>query len=158
MAFSLPSAPYAAALALCFFLYFIVYPVVVYFRDPKGEPAEKVSLNMRLTLPGLRRFPNMSPLAGISSIPFLVLAHTGARTSHLVELHKKYPIIRTGPNTLSYSDLRAIKDIYGHRTRCTKDGQYLVTAGSHFHLADVIDKPEHARKSGTPPPSDPDRA
>src|SRR5580658_7182100 len=96
--------------------------------------------------PGLRRFPNMTPLSGITSIPFLILAHTGARSSHLVELHKKHPVIRTGPNTLSYGDIRAIKDIYGHNSKCTKDAQYLVTAGTHFHLADVIDKPDHARK------------
>ena len=88
----------------------------------------------------------MSPLAGISNIPFVILAHTGARTSHLVEFHKKHPIVRTGPNSLSYGDVRAIKDIYGHNTKCTKDAQYLVTSGTHFHLADVIDKPEHARK------------
>ena len=88
----------------------------------------------------------MSTFSGISSIPFIALAHTGARSTHLVELHKKNPVIRTGPNSLSYGDLRAIKDIYGHNTKCTKDGQYLVTAGSHFHLADVIDKPDHARK------------
>jgi cytochrome P450 len=88
----------------------------------------------------------MTPLSGISSIPFMVLAHTGARSSHLVELHKKHPVIRTGPNMLSYSDVRAIKDIYGHNTKCTKDASYAITASSHYHLADVIDKPDHARK------------
>lgn len=76
----------------------------------------------------------------------MILAHTGARSTYLVELHKKHPVIRTGPNTLSYGDVRAIKDIYGHGTKCTKDGSYLVSAGSHYHLADVIDKPDHARK------------
>lgn len=79
-------------------------------------------------------------------MPFVILAHGGARSSHLAELHKKHPVVRTGPNALSYGDVRAIKDIYGHNTKCTKDKQYLVTAGSHFHLADVIDKPDHARK------------
>ena len=88
----------------------------------------------------------MTPLSGITSIPFMILAHGGARSSHLVELQKKHPVIRTGPNTLSYSDVRAIKDIYGHNTKCSKDASYVLTAGSHFHLADVIDKPDHARK------------
>lgn len=95
---------------------------------------------------GLRRFPSMSPLAGLSSVPFVLLAHTGKRSMHLAEMHKQHPVIRTGPNTLSYGDPKAIKDIYGHGTQCTKDKQYLVTAGSHFHLADVIDKSDHARK------------
>jgi cytochrome P450 len=88
----------------------------------------------------------MTPLSGISSIPFMILAHGGFRSSRLAELHKEHPVIRTGPNTLSYGDVRAIKDIYGHNTKCTKDSSYVITSGSHFHLADVIDKPEHARK------------
>lgn len=64
----------------------------------------------------------------------------------LVKLHRKYPVIRTGPNSLSFSDRRAIKDIYGHNTPCSKDDQYIVSAGTHYHLADVIDRGEHARK------------
>ena len=95
---------------------------------------------------GLRKFPNLTPLSGVTAIPFMILAHGGARSKHLTEVHKKHPIIRTGPTTLSFSDARAIKDIYGHNTKCTKDGSYLITAGSHFHLADVVDKPDHARK------------
>lgn len=76
----------------------------------------------------------------------MILAHGGARSTHLSKLHQKHPVIRTGPNTLSYGDVRAVKDIYGHNTGCTKDTSYVVTSGSHFHLADVIDKHDHARK------------
>ncbi|KAI4659648.1 uncharacterized protein J4E79_006183 [Alternaria viburni] len=84
------SIPYAAALGACALFYFVIYPVVVYFRDVN--------------------------------------------------------VIRVGPKFLSYGDLRAVKDIYGHNTPCTKDGSYVVTAGSHYHLADAIDKHDHARK------------
>jgi len=100
----------------------------------------------QLTKPGLRKFPNMSLFSGMSYIPYMILAHGGFRSMKLVELHKKHPILRTGPNTLSFGNARAIKDIYGHNTKCTKDKSYELTAGTHFHLADVIDKPEHARK------------
>ncbi|KIX10227.1 uncharacterized protein Z518_01308 [Rhinocladiella mackenziei CBS 650.93] len=127
---AISTAPHAVLLGTCCILYFVVYPIIVYFRDAKG----------------LRKFPNMTPLSGITSIPFMILAHGGARSMHLVQLHKKHPVIRTGPNTLSYSDPRAIKDIYGHNTKCSKDASYVLTSGSHFHLADVIDKPDHARK------------
>ena len=41
---------------------------------------------------------------------------------------------------------RAIKDIYGHGTACVKDRFYSETGGTHAHLADVVDKAEHARK------------
>ncbi len=32
------TAPYAAVLGAACFLYFVVYPVVVYLRDEKGSP------------------------------------------------------------------------------------------------------------------------
>lgn len=41
---------------------------------------------------GLRRFPNFSPFAGITNIPFMILAHGGARSKHLSKLHQKEPV------------------------------------------------------------------
>lgn len=117
----------------------IVFGIVVtlgkwtfdYFRDPKG----------------LRRYPNFAPFAGITNIPYMLLSHANFRSNRLYELHSQgIPIIRTGPNSISVSDMRAIKDVYGHASKCTKDGSYVVQAGTHYHLADVVDKPEHARK------------
>ncbi|KAK7532849.1 cytochrome P450 monooxygenase [Phyllosticta citribraziliensis] len=125
---SLPSALALVGASVLF--YFVVFPCFEYIRDPKG----------------LRKFPNMTPLAAISNLPFMLLAYTGARSSHLVQMHKKHPVIRIGPNALSYGDTRAIKDIYGHNTKCIKDGQYRVGAGEYYHLADVIDRKDHARK------------
>ena len=88
----------------------------------------------------------MNWYAGITNLAFMIEAHRGFRSKHLANLHKTHPVIRTGPNALSYGDVRAIKDIYGHNTKCLKDGTYTTLAGTHFHLADVIDKPDHARK------------
>lgn len=76
----------------------------------------------------------------------MILAHGGARSAHLAGLHKERPVLRTGPNSLSFGSICAIKDIYGHGTPCTKDESYILTAGSHYHLADVVDKADHARK------------
>ncbi|KAH6896533.1 cytochrome P450 [Thelonectria olida] len=127
---TLGNAPYAAAVGIALFAYLVIYPFVVYFKDPKG----------------LRRFPNMSTFSGASNIPFMLVAQKGARSTHLSKLHKKEPVLRTGTNSLSFGSVKAIKDIYGHGTPCTKDESYVLTAGSHFHLADVVDKPDHARK------------
>ncbi|KAJ4249055.1 hypothetical protein NW762_012387 [Fusarium torreyae] len=127
---SMGTTPYAAAVGVAALIYFIIYPFILYLKDSKG----------------LRRFPNMSTFSGMSNLPFMALAHGGARSTHLAKLHKTEPIIRTGPNTLSFSGGQAIKDIYGHGTPCTKDGSYIVGAGTHYHLADVVDKPDHARK------------
>lgn len=76
----------------------------------------------------------------------MIVAHGGSRSAHLTELHKVHPVIRVAPNTLSYGDVRAIKDIYGHNTPCLKDPSYVLFSGSHFHLADVIDRADHGHK------------
>ncbi|KAJ5251134.1 hypothetical protein N7489_001544 [Penicillium chrysogenum] len=124
------AAPYAAGLGLFLLGYFLVIPYIEYLRDPKG----------------LRRYPNLTPFSGFSAVPFMIMASRGFRSMELSELHKKNPVIRTGPNQLSYGDVRAIKDIYGHNTKCLKDPSYVVTSGTHYNLADVVDKPDHARK------------
>lgn len=76
----------------------------------------------------------------------MVLAHGGNRSSALATTHQKQPVIRIGPNSLSFGSVKAIKDIYGHGTPCTKEEAYTLTASSHYHLADVVDKGDHARK------------
>lgn len=119
------------ATAIAVVTYFIVLPIVEYFRDPKG----------------FRRFHNLSPLAALTDLVWMREASKrGIRSHKLYELHKTHPVIRIGPNSLSYGSVEAIKDIYGHGTKCLKGDMYNTLAGSHFHLADVQDKDEHARK------------
>lgn len=119
-----------ASFSLFLFSYFIVRPLWNYFRDPKG----------------LRKYPNMNPLCGITNLGFMWEAHKGFRSKKLYEMHKEHPVIRTGPNSLSYGSLAAIKDIYGHNTKCSKGDFYEALSGTHYHLADVVDRAEHARK------------
>ncbi|CAF3460866.1 hypothetical protein SNK05_004716 [Fusarium graminearum] len=119
-----------ASTALCLVTYFILYPIFQYLRDAKG----------------LRRYPNFHPLAGVTNLPFVREAARGFRSKTLYEMHKTHPVIRTGPNSLSYGSVQAIKDIYGHGTKCTKGEFYETLAGTHYHLADVVDKADHARK------------
>lgn len=114
--------------------WFIGFHVYRYFRDEKG----------------LRRYPSMDPFAAFTNLSYIILANGGFRSKKLRELHSQdQPVIRTGPNSLSYGVPAAVKDIYGHNTKCTKDEQYWTIAGSHFHLADVPNKKEHARKRKT---------
>jgi len=102
-----------------------------YFHDPRG----------------LRRYRNFYMLASITNIPYMTLSHGNFRSKRLHELYSKaVPIMRTGPNSLSVSDVHGIKDIHGHMSNCTKDAGYEIQAGTHFHLADVADKPDHVRK------------
>lgn len=108
------------------------YRFYVYFNDAKG----------------LRRYSNMSLFSGLSNLPFIMVAHTGQRSEYLLKRHGETgkSVLRIGPTHLSYSDPQAIKYIYGHGTKATKDDSYVVTAGTHYHLADVSDKQDHARK------------
>ncbi|KAH1898216.1 hypothetical protein KXV57_009713 [Aspergillus fumigatus] len=114
------------------FFRFVIWAIFVYLQDPKG----------------LRKYPLMHPLSGISDIPFMLESMRGFRSATLLQLHygQGHPVIRLGPNALSFAGGQAIPAIYGHNTPATKDRQYLNAAGSHFHLADVVDKKEHARK------------
>ena len=110
--------------------YFVVYPVVEFIRDPKG----------------LRKYPSLNWLCGISDLGFVIEANKPFRSNALLTAHKKSPVVRIGPNSLSYSDSSAIRDIYGHNTKCIKDIFYDTLAGTHHHLADVRDKQDHQRK------------
>ncbi|KAF9887605.1 hypothetical protein FE257_009818 [Aspergillus nanangensis] len=116
--------------SLLFAILYGILPVINYFRDPKG----------------LRKYPRLTFWSGISDLPLIYLSHRGVRSQTLLEAHKRHPILRIGPNSLSYAKPNAIKDIYGHGTKCTKDIFYSTLSGTHFHLADVVDKGEHARK------------
>ncbi|KAI1424861.1 cytochrome P450 [Xylaria sp. FL1777] len=117
---------------LFLFIYFILIPVFNYVLDPKK----------------LRRFPAYRPFAGVTNLVFMYEAalEKSFRSKTLLERHRKHPVLRIGPNSLSYGSYIAIKDIYGHGTKCIKGDFYETLAGSHFHLADVVDKVEHARK------------
>lgn len=83
----------SALVTFFLFSYCVVWPVVEYFRDPKG----------------LRKYPNLNFLSGITDLAFCYEAHKGFRSHALLEAHQKSPVIRIGPNSLSYSDLSAIK-------------------------------------------------
>lgn len=123
----------ALALILSYtFVYLIIWPIIRYFLDPKG----------------LRKYPNFSPLSAFTDFRHCYLASQGFRSKDLYEEHTRggEPVLRIGPNSLSFCDTRAIKGIYGHSTRCLKDHSYAVLSGSHRQLFDVVDKNDHSRK------------
>ncbi|SPO03074.1 related to benzoate 4-monooxygenase cytochrome P450 [Cephalotrichum gorgonifer] len=96
---------------------------------------------------GLRRFPGMTPLAPFTNIPYMYHSSRGERYKVVHEAHKRLgPVVRVGPNSLSFSDVRAVRDIYGHGSPVRKDDFYDLLAGTHRHLADVADRDDHSRK------------
>ncbi|KAF4552146.1 Cytochrome P450-like protein 4 [Elsinoe fawcettii] len=118
------------ASTICAFIYVFICPIISWIVDLKG----------------LRKYPTLHPLSGFTNLALVYEAQKGDRHHSLLLRHKDNPVIRLGPNFLSFSAPAAIKDIYGHSTPCIKDQFYTELAGSHRHLADVVDKAEHARK------------
>ena len=121
-----------AVVALVAISYLVIYPIAYCLYDPKG----------------LRKYPNYSWLSPFTDLRHCYLSSQGFRSRDMAIAHRERgePILRIGPNSLSFLDSRAIKDIYGHTTKCIKDDNYVVLSGSHRHLFDVVDKPDHARK------------
>lgn len=111
-------------------LYFFIKPFIEYFYDAKG----------------LRRFPNQNFLSGFSNIGLVYERLAPYRTANLYEAHKQHPIIRIAPSWISFRDVKAIKDIYGHSSTCLKGDMYAALQGSHANLVTVVNKRDHARK------------
>ncbi|KAF9894465.1 hypothetical protein FE257_007968 [Aspergillus nanangensis] len=113
-------------------MYTIIIPILCYFYDRKG----------------LRKYPNVSPLSGITDMYHCYLSACGYRSKGLYEAHHQLnqAILRTGPNALSFGDIRAINDLYGHGAKVVKDHNYSILAGTHTQIFDVVERADHARK------------
>ncbi|KAI5464250.1 cytochrome P450 [Mariannaea sp. PMI_226] len=108
----------------------ILEPIITYLKDPKE----------------FRRFPNLNCIAGITNIGYIYERSRGFRSRTLHEVHKVHPVVRVGPNSLSFSTPAAIKAIYGHASPCFKGDSYVAIAGPRMSILDSVDKGDHARK------------
>ncbi|KAL7928364.1 cytochrome P450 [Trichoderma chlorosporum] len=111
-------------------LLLVLEPLLTYYWDEKK----------------LRRFPNANLVSGISDVGYILQRYRRFRSKEIHEAHLQHPVVRVGPNSLSFSTPDAIRAIYGHNTQCIKGGTYITAAGLHPSLLDVVDKEEHARK------------
>lgn len=94
----------------------------------------------------LRRFPALNPLAGLCFVPWMWASIRLRRFTTLHAAHKHSPIVRIGPNALSFNDPRAAQAIYGHGTPTVKDIYYDSGSPTHRQLANTRDKQEHSQK------------
>lgn len=85
-------------------------------------------------------------MSGVSNLSYILQRWRGFRSKEIHAAHEKHPILRVGPNSVSFSSPDAIRAIYGHSTACIKGGTYSTAAGGHPSLLDVVHKGEHARK------------
>lgn len=119
-----------SAVAVTFTVLFFLEPLARYVWDPKN----------------LRRFHNQNLLSGITNFGYIIERCRGFRSKNLHRVHRQHPVVRVGPNSVSFSTPDAIRAIYGHSTACLKGDMYTAPAGPHASLLDVVDKSEHARK------------
>ncbi|KAK4493908.1 hypothetical protein PRZ48_015093 [Zasmidium cellare] len=94
----------------------------------------------------LRRFP--SPCVAAFTPFWAIWQNVKGRRYLAVEAaHRKLgPVIRIGPNSVSFSDPHAYKVIYGHGSPIVKDEFYDNLAGSTPAMADTSDRHLHAAK------------
>ncbi|KAK5949657.1 hypothetical protein OHC33_009254 [Knufia fluminis] len=108
----------------------LVHPILDYLLDRKS----------------LRQFPSPSVAA---FTPFWVIYENwkGRRFLAVAQAHKELgPVIRITPNSLSFSDPKAYKDIYGHGSSILKDVFYDNVAGSTPSMADTTSRALHSIK------------
>ncbi|KAH9906930.1 cytochrome P450 [Xylariomycetidae sp. FL2044] len=87
-------------------------------------------------------------LCAVTKIPYWILAVRGNQIPWMQRLHAEYgPVVRFGPNDVSYTDPQAWKDIYGHRKgqkenpRCLKF--YPDVPNGAPSMADIRDAAAH---------------
>ncbi|GKZ39166.1 hypothetical protein AbraIFM66950_012003 [Aspergillus brasiliensis] len=107
----------------------------------------KPLISYLLNRKSLNKYTPYSPLCAITNIAWCLETWRGSiRSAKLAAMHKIHPVIRIGPNSLSYGHPDAYADIYGHGTKCVKDTFYQTEKTTHFNLGNVIEKAEHTRK------------
>lgn len=109
---------------------FVLFHVIEYFVDAKN----------------LRRFPSPG-IAGYSDLWALRYHWTNSRFRAVHDAHERLgPIVRIQPHHVSFTDPRALKDIYGHGSAIMKSPYYDNIAGEYHDVANATDRGEHSRK------------
>lgn len=115
---------------LLFLVLWLLEPFVTYYLNTKK----------------LRRFPNAATFSGVTNLAFILQRLRGFRSKEIHSAHEKHPVVRVGPNVVSFSSPNAIRAIYGHSSPCLKGGSYENAGVDHPGLIEVIDKQKHADK------------
>lgn len=121
-------------LAAAYAISFLLLRIGSYFVDRKG----------------LRKYPSVIPFSGFTNLAYIAFNFTArskgtTRTEALYAAHQGRPVLRLGPNRLSFAKPEAIKAIYGTGTKCRKGDQY-TTMGGTPNILSVVDKHFHSVK------------
>ena len=112
-------------------LYAILEPLVTFLRDEKG----------------FRKFPMQNWLSGITALAYgweVGRKHKVLHTRRLHDALMKNPVIRVGPNWLSFGNSCAVQDIYGFNSPCNKGAIYASLQGGGKNMLNMVDRSEHS--------------
>lgn len=94
----------------------------------------------------LRQFPAPS-IAAYTPLWAALQTFRHVRYIKVKEAHASLgPVVRLGPNHLSFAVPEALRDIYGHGAPLCKDEFYSNLAGGNPSMADAIDKTVHSQR------------
>ncbi|KAI6780213.1 Isotrichodermin C-15 hydroxylase-like protein [Emericellopsis cladophorae] len=100
----------------------------------------------RLYLHPLAKYPGPR-VAALTNAYQLYHAYRGDRHLEFWRLHQKYgPVVRFGPNHISFNSRAALKDIYGFKSNVRKSEFYNAFAHPVANTHNTRDKQVHARK------------
>ena len=98
---------------------------------------------------GFRKYPTQNWFSGITSLAYgweVGRKHDLFHTKRLHNSLTKNSVIRVGPKWLSFASARAVKDIYGYNSPCTKGAIYASLQGGGKHLVNIVDRAEHSHR------------
>nr|POE93181.1 tryprostatin b 6-hydroxylase [Quercus suber] len=108
-------------------------PIAHYLQDAKG----------------FRKYPTQNFLSGFSALAYGWEVGRSHQIFHTRRLHEQLvskPVIRLGPNWLSFGRARAARDIYGHASPCLKGGIYAELQGGGAHMVNMTSRADHATR------------
>ncbi|KAL9112411.1 MAG: hypothetical protein Q9227_003253 [Pyrenula ochraceoflavens] len=111
----------------------LLKPLLVYFKDEKG----------------LRKYPMQNWFSGIHNLAYGFEVGRDHELFHTRRLHErlvKDPIIRIGPNWLSFGRAQAAQDIYGYTSPCLKADVYDKLAEGGKHINVISNKAAHSTR------------
>ncbi|KAF2257848.1 benzoate 4-monooxygenase cytochrome P450 [Lojkania enalia] len=88
-------------------------------------------------------------MSGISYLGYcweIARSHKYIHSRRLHDAHGKHPVMRVGPDWLSFGKAQAAKDIYGYASSCSKAAIYDALSGGGRHLVNISDKSKHSAR------------
>lgn len=86
-------------------------------------------------------------MASVSSLWLTVHELAGIRTSYIHKLHLKYgPVVRVGPNEISFSDSSVVNQIYTQQTIFLKAPHYETMSVKPLGIFSLRDKAAHSQR------------